>query len=577
MTDLAASPVHEVFRRAECQGAFFAESPKRAAVMRAAKSLAVHGAPVRLRVHRNMPFEFIASLLPAFLAFSGHAITCTFSDYDDSLMLAGEGEADVELVWLDFDRYSMTADDLVTWLVSRCQALRSRSRAPILVASSPRRGGAADVLNQRLRDGLGAIPGVRVLPIEDVAAKVGEAYFDARFAAVGATTLSERANVELARAFGLLWLPAVLQPPLKAVVFDLDNTLWGGVLGEDGIDGLMVDGAYSALHEKAAALAEGGMFLGVLSRNEDVDVRAAFASGRIGLPAERIAAWSVSWGSKAEGMQAIAQTLRIGLDAILFVDDNPGELAAVVAACPGIRVLHAKPDPAETLRALELYPGLFSWGRDDAGAVRAADLANNAEREAVRAGAKGEEEYLASLALTVSIAVDPDDQRERLRQLSEKTNQFNLALRRLNDIDVAEILAAPDRFAAGIWLRDRFSDSGLIGAIFARLDGPGRLVVEELCVSCRALGRGIEDAMIAAAVNDLLAAAQADGAAVATVAFSHATGPRNGPARDWLARFTGQALGESGIVEIPWVVREREQMLHTLPIRLERRTGNGSA
>ncbi len=553
------------------QPTIFSSRPLRADLLRIPLPNVQSTATTRLRIHRNQPFEFIASLLPAFLAYSNRCVECLFSDYDDSLNFSFSDTADVELVWLDFERYSFaTAEVGVDWLLTRLRALRERSRAPILVAGSPQQDEQGEAFNRLLRDRLGPLPAMQVLPLDAIAAQLGAGYVDYRFTVVGATRLSERANIVIARHLGLCWLPAVLGSRLKAAVFDLDNTLWGGVLGEDGIDGLRVDAGYRALHAQAISLADSGLFLGLLSRNEPEDVAAVLDLPYWRPLASKIAAQSIGWGSKAEGMQAIARQLRIGFDAILFVDDNPGELATVGAACPGIHLLHASTDPADTVRALQLYPGLFSWGEDQTDHLRANDLAMNDARTALRASAVSEHDYLASLQLEVRVAVNPAKHRARLQQLSEKTNQFNLVLRRLSEMDVADALTDARQALIGLWLRDCLSDSGLIGLLLTRFDGDRRLDVEELCISCRALGRGIEDALIIAAINAAIKAfAPRASAAIADVSFAYDQGPRNHPARTWLERFSGRPLDQRGTLLIPWNAEEHAASLQALPIHLE--------
>ncbi|WP_074788270.1 HAD-IIIC family phosphatase [Roseovarius tolerans] len=568
--------VDQAFARAEFQKVVFAQAPRRADLLRAAKKVPTKAPPIRLRVHRNHPFEFIASLLPAMCAYDGRSIDVEIGEYDDSLSLALQGRADVELIWLDYERYKLTPDALSEWLKCRVEALRGASPAPILVADWPRRMGGAQGFNESLRAWGKDVPGVRILPLDEAADALGDEYLDKRMASVGATRLSERANVTLARLMGLCWLPAVLRPRLKAVVFDLDNTLWGGVLGEDGQDGVIVDQGYDALQDKAVELAQSGLFLGILSRNEPEDVEAMFASERMTLPSQSVSARTISWGSKSEGMAEIAKTLRVGFDAILFVDDNPGELAAVASTCPGIQLLHATPDPLETCRALEFYPGLFTFGGDATDALRFADLATNDARQSLRAQAESHKDYLASLDLELRVAVNPAANRARLHQLSQKTNQFNLSLQRLSETDIADVLSASDRHVVAIWLADKFSESGLIAAMFVSADGQGMLHVDELCVSCRALGRGVEDIMMVTAIDAAAAAVIVNGGArIEQVRFQSEKGPRNYPARAWLEAFSGQTLGADGSVTVAWTETPRTAQARALPVRIK--TGEPNA
>lgn len=560
----------QVFARAESQNVIFAEAPRRADLLRLAVSVSPEATPIRLRVHRNYPFEFIASLLQPFCAYDWRRINVEIGDYDDSLSFILNGSADIELIWLDYERYKLAPEALLEWLKSRVVTLRAATRAPILVAAWPGHAKDAAIFNASMRAWTMDLPGVRLMPLDEVADALGDDYRDERMSSIGGTRLSERANVTLARLLGLSWLPAALRPRLKAVVFDLDNTLWGGVLGEDGQRGVLVGQEYDLLQEKAADLAQSGLFLGMLSRNEPEDVEAMFASGRMKLLAQSFSARSVSWGSKAAGMAEIAKTLRIGFDSILFVDDNPGELAAVATACPGINLLHAKPDPRETCRALNHYPGLFSFGVDATDALRSSDLSSNDARQSLRSETIDHNDYIASLELEFRVAVNPVGHRTRLHQLSQKTNQFNLALKRLSETDVSDVISASDSHVVAIWMTDKFSNSGLIAAMFASADGQGRLCVDELCISCRALGRGVEDLMVVTAIDAAVAEVVANcSIPIKQLRFHTQKGPRNDPARAWLEAFTGLALGENNIVEIALTETAQIERARALPVRIK--------
>jgi FkbH-like protein len=258
---------------------------------------------------------------------------------------------------------------------------------------------------------------------------------------------------------------------------------------------------------------------------------------------EHFSAAAISWQAKAGGIRQVANKLRIGLDAILFVDDNPGELAAVAAELPTVSTLHAATDATLTHRALEFYPGLWAWERTPTDAIRAADLEAETERARLASDVADPMDYLRSLQVKLRIGITPRAHLARLHELSQKTNQFNLNLERLSEVELATLLDAPDHRVAVIGLQDRLSDSGLIGLLIGRLEGDV-LCIRELAISCRALGRRLEDLMIAEAVRAVRAELPAT-----RVQFCHRIGPRNAPARDWLARWVGQGLASEGRVE----------------------------
>jgi FkbH-like protein len=221
------------------------------------------------------------------------------------------------------------------------------------------------------------------------------------------------------------------------------------------------------------------------------------------------------------------------------VDDNPGEIAAVAQELPQVHVLHAGADAGLTARALAYYPGLWAWAAGETDALRVADLRAAEERAKLQAEAADPEEYLRGLQVRLTFALDPRGQLARLHEMSQKTNQFNLSLRRYREGDLAHCLGAEDCRVVSVRLSDRLSESGVIGLVVGRRDGDA-LVVEELCISCRALGRNLEDLMVEEAVRRMLTDLPAG-----RVEVAYRSGPRNGPGRQWLAGLLGQPLGQA--------------------------------
>jgi len=526
--------------RAHWAPVLYADRPSRLELLKLKPSGAF--APVTIRVHRNHSFEHIAAATPPWFACWGREPKFLYSDYDDSLSLAFEDaeRADLELIWLDLQRYAgrFEAAELPEWLAGRFAALRARSDAPIVLAAI----GVDDALQEQLLASARGTAGVRVADFRPLAAKLGARFFDERAAKLSGTRLSDAACVQTARELACHWAPGLLLPRIKAVAVDLDNSLYEGVLGEDGHAVRLTPG-HEALQRHLAGLRERGFFLALISRNEEPDVRGLFET-RTDFPLrwEHFSATAVSWGHKADGIRAAAATLRIGTDAMLFVDDNPGELLAVADALPGVAAVHAMADAAATQRVLEFFPGLWSWDRTAADALRANDLEAENRRAQLAAQAVDPMDYLRRLEVRMRIEVTPRQHLARLHELSEKTNQFNLNLQRLSEVDLARLLDAADHRIAIIGLQDRLSDSGWIGLVVAQRSGD-TLTVRELTISCRALGRKLEDLMVAEAVRAITSELPAE-----RVVFLHRTAPRNGPAREWLSRLTGETLPEEGSV-----------------------------
>jgi FkbH-like protein len=537
----AARRAEACVARAEQQRTIFAAAPRRLDLLRLRTPWPLQ--PVTVHVIRNHAFEHVASALAPFAAFAGLAPRVSYGGYDDGLTDLAT-DAEVVVTWVDFERYAskLDASALIDWFASRIVALRAASAAKVLVVDRALPSGEnVSGFNAELAARVGSVPDVHVCATAPIVERLGAGlYDDARAGATG-TRLGDAACLAFAQRFGLVWLPAVLAPRKKVIAVDLDNTLYRGVLGEDGVDGLVLTDGHAALQRELLRLRSEGLLLAVVSRNDPADVDALFAARR-DFPLARgdIAAWSVGWDSKADGVASVAGALRVGPEAVVLVDDNPGELAAAASTHPGLATLHADPDGAVTASALALFPGLLRWRHAREDALRDADLRAAGEREKRAAASGGTADYVASLGVRLELEMRARASRHRVHDLSSKTNQFNLALRRFSEEQVAERMDSPDHRVATIALSDRLSDSGLVGFLSARRDGDA-LRVEELCISCRALGRGLEDTMIASCVR-----AMSRELATSAVVFEYGLGPRNGPARSWLERVSGQPLATGG-------------------------------
>ena len=531
-------------KKADRQQYLFKSVPKRTELLKLKSEWL--GQEITIRIHRNHSFESVASAIDPFLEFAGYRASFSYSDYDDSLSFTGCEDlvVSIEVIWLDYDRYfSNDGNDLdffISWLTARIGALRKISKAPILINDWPGVGKndrLAQAYNQRLVDLCKDLPGVRICSQRDILGELGDKFFDARSAKLTGTTWSDRACILNARQLAVQWLPASLSPRLKAIVVDLDLTLYEGVLGEDGVAGVELTPAHLQLQQELLRLKESGILLAIASRNQLQDVEELFQS-RPDFPLKLadFAAIQVNWQAKAENITKIADSLRIGIDAILFIDDNPGEIAQVSEQLPTIWTLLAA-HQLPTVHILKFYPRLWAWEKTTVDNLRLADLQAAAVRDSLVTTAQNVEDYWQALQVELDFHIDPTAQLVRLCELSQKTNQFNLTLARLNEVELSDYLSRQDCIVASVHLRDRLSDSGTIGLIIGeRVDRS--LVIREICISCRALGRDLEDIMIGYALNQMI-----DSFATSTVVFKYQKAPRNDPALKWLEQFTKVSVG----------------------------------
>lgn len=492
--------------------ALTADTLNRAALL--ALPLKEPDARIRITVHRNHSFELAGSVLNVFLQESGMHAALLLGGYDDSLTFADSSEkADLHVIWLDAARYPKTF--FPGWLSERVEALRQNSTAPILVVccgmaerQPPAIAGKALFLS--LDDALGLLP---------------EALYSERLSAFTGTRLSNEGTLLAARMLGLRYIPALLRPALKALVLDMDNTLYEGVLGEDGPNGVR---PFIPLQTYLKRLAEQGFLLAIASRNEQTDAEELFRQRQdFPLRWQDVTAREIGWGDKSESIFRIARKLNIGTDAILFVDDNPGELLRAGYGVPGLKTLAAS-DEGATLRGLTWFPGLFKTHINAEDALRGKDIEANARRKTLKRAA-GAREYLQQLQLRLTFFVNPREQLPRITELLNKTNQFILSFMRPAEQEAARYLTGKERCIVTAAMQDCLSDSGVIAIVLMERIAEN-VLLRELVISCRALGRGVENDMAAAMLSLGREALDATGG----IDVDYARGPRNDPGLAWL-------------------------------------------
>jgi len=356
--------------------------------------------------------------------------------------------------------------------------------------------------------------GVLLVDAESAAASVGaRAWHDDRYWHLSKNGVGLGALPHLARRTGAV-VAAGLGLTRKCVVVDLDGTLWGGVVGEDGVEGLAIgdgpDGeAHVALQEHLLALRRRGVLLAVVTKNNEADARAPFErhSG-MRLRLEHFSAFVASWDDKPGGLRRVAQELSLGTDSLVFVDDNPVEREAVRQALPEVEVVLLPPEASGYAAAVASHPSLEpgAWTAEDA--VRADRYAARAAAVEASASAGSREEFLQSLDMEVVAEPVDESNLRRVVQLLGKTNQFNTTTRRHGAAEVDAMLAVPGEVCLALRVSDRFADHGLVAVVLGvpeeepvaagaeRSDGGpgGTLRIDSWLMSCRVLGRGLETA-----------------------------------------------------------------------------------
>lgn len=335
---------------------------------------------------------------------------------------------------------------------------------------------------------------------------------------------------------------ALSGPAYKCLVIDCDNTLWGGVIGEDGLAGISLSdtgpGArYRELHRQLLNLKQRGTVLAICSRNEERDVLEVFAKHPDSLlRVDDFASMRIDWGDKVEHLVSIADELGFGLRHLVFIDDDPVQCDAVRVRLPEVRVLRYPDDlpPSGRIDDLELFDTLVvtDEDRNRTGMYQAQKLREQSNHEIPDAGT-----YLRSLALIATVGYARPEHLGRLAQLIQRTNQFNLTVRRYQVGELTRMI--DDGSARVLWLHmeDRFGTYGMVGCAILRVDG-SQASVDTLLLSCRVLGRGAETVLVRRAV------AEAAAAGAAVVMGEYRPADRNGQVADLYGR-----LGFSGPTE----------------------------
>jgi len=389
-------------------------------------------------------------------------------------------------------------------------AVRTAARAGVtlLVVRCPPSAGSIDHPIDRELAALD-LPGVVFVAPAELLANAPANYLDPR----GDHTAKIPYTAELYAALATLLarkIHAVIDRPYKVVALDCDGTLWSGVLGEDGPEGIRI---HAELQRELIRLHDQGMLLCLCSKNEDDDVWAVFEHHpEMLLRPEHIVARRVNWNRKSESLRELADELDLGLDTFIFIDDNALECAEVTSRHPEVLVLEARPQLIERTWA---FDRLRVTAEDR---TRTQMYAQEAQRKQARGASASLDQFLAELDLVVETTPLAPGQYARASDLSKRTTQFNTTGKRLieSELGAMRVLVTS--------ARDRFGDYGLVGLTQYVVAGD-RLVVELALLSCRALGKGIEHRM----VHALAEVARTLGATTIELQFTATA--RNKPAR----------------------------------------------
>lgn len=287
----------------------------------------------------------------------------------------------------------------------------------------------------------------------------------------------------------------------KCLVLDCDNTLWGGIIGEDGLDGIALGpdwpGREFIEFQKAIfELYEQGIILAINSKNNEADVLEVFQRHpHMVLKEEHFAALQINWQAKPDNMQQLAQELNIGLDSMVFADDNPAERQLMRQVFPQVKILDLPANPALYAKTLRETSFFTKAGLSEEDRQRGRMYAAQRRRTELQKAAVSLEDFLKSLEMVCTIRRAEPADIKRAAQLTQRTNQFNMTARRYTEADIKAMLDSPDWNVYVLGLKDKFGDNGTVGLALVEKQADSWRI-DTFLMSCRVIGRKAEDAMV---------------------------------------------------------------------------------
>ncbi len=493
--------------------------------------------PFRLGILSNSTTDFIVPTLIASAARHGIALECVASGYGQVMqeVLSKQSEIkrqrlDAVLIALDYRGYPLAATvgdadaakAAIEAALGQLQAIRSgiRTDSPTICivqnVASPAETlfgsldevipgtlrGMIHELNRGIAQSLAGSPDV-LFDVAGLAATVGLAEWHSPPQWNLAKLPFSSSYLPLYGEHVARIIAALRGKSRRCLITDLDNTLWGGVIGDDGVEGIQLaqgdasGEAYLSVQRYLLELRRRGVVLAVSSKNNDETARLPFRKHpEMLLREEHFAVFQANWGDKASNIKAIASELSLGLDAMVLLDDNPAERGLVRELLPQVAVPELPDDPALYVRTLSAagYFEAVTFSSEDL--KRADSYQDNARRVTLQSQFADIEDYLASLKMVITFQPFDETGRARTTQLINKSNQFNLTTKRYTEAEVAAAEVDPDCFTLQVRVADSFGDNGMISVVICRKRGADVWEIDTWLMSCRVIGRRVEDMVL---------------------------------------------------------------------------------
>lgn len=408
------------------------------------------------------------------------------------------GEVEAKSPEFEPQKISRNVQDLVMALKSAS----ARSSTPYIVCLCPATPAAVADANQMafwqqmeelMVSELSSVGGVYLIRTADLAAYSVKNYYDLQADKLGHIPYTPVFFTALGTAIARK-IYCLKSAPHKVIVLDCDNTLWKGVVGEDGVMGIEISAPWKALQEFMVAQQKAGMLICLCSKNNEADVVEAFERrSEMPLKREQIVSWRINWLPKSQNIKSLAAELNLGLDSFIFIDDNPVECAEVQANCPEVLTLQL-PITSDITRFLNHVWAFDRVKVTEEDKQRTALYKKNIERDRLRNESVSIEDFLGGLGLKVEIS-EMASHLARVSQLTQRTNQFNFTTIRRSEAQIQQLCQSGQYECRVVEVSDRFGDYGLVGVIIFE-NATDAIKVDTFLLSCRVLGRGIEHRML---------------------------------------------------------------------------------
>ena len=500
------------------------------------------GAPFRLAIMSNVTFDTIIPYIK-YLCYQESILANTFIGYYDNVfqdainqesgvyqhtpemivvclkLEAMAGNLIMNFVGLNVERIKDESNRILGFIDSILREIRKHSTAVILLhnfevpvypvlgvldyQAQHHQVSTIRKINADLISVATKYESVYIVDVDLLQSRMGyKNYFDSRLWHIGKAPFTREAYKEIAKEY-LRFIRALKGKNKKCLVLDCDNTLWGGIIGEDGINRIRIGATYpgSAFREFQQVilnLYNKGVILAICSKNNEKDVIEVLDKHPdMVLRSKHFAAMRINWKDKAENLKGIARELNIGLDSLVLIDDSAFEINMVRQMLPEVTTIKLPRDPSvfkDLISSCGLFDTLLLSEED-----RRRNEMYRAESERNRAmsdfSAAGIEDYYQNLEMKVTIKAADDFAIPRISQLTQRTNQFNLTTKRYSEVQIEELSHLPDYEVLYLQLQDRFGDSGIVGVAILKFEAY-TAEIDSFLLSCRVIGRGIEDALL---------------------------------------------------------------------------------